>query len=103
MDEEAIERIICGVVAQLRPVARQPYLTPPQVAEQLGIEPAKVIGWIRRGELKAANVADRLGGRPRYRISTDSLDAFLNRRQPVQAPPRTHRKRRQPADLIEFV
>ena len=69
------------------------WLTPPQVAAQLGVDPGKVIGWIRRGELTAVNVAESLGGRPRYRISPDALKDFLKRRQtgPQERPTRRRR------------
>src|SRR5437660_5835359 len=40
-------------------------LTPPEVAKMWGITPEKVIAFIRSGELRAINVATRLGGRPR--------------------------------------
>jgi excisionase family DNA binding protein len=63
-------------------------LTPPQVARILGVNPDKVLGWIRSGELKAANLARRQGGRPKYRIAEEDLQAFKNRRavQPRQKP-----------------
>jgi hypothetical protein len=55
-------------------------LTPPQVAEQLGSDPATVISWIRSGQLKASNLAT--GPRPRFVIQPADLDAFLKARQP---------------------
>lgn len=30
------------------------YLTPPAIAKRLGISPDRVIGWIRRGELRGS-------------------------------------------------
>jgi len=79
--------------------------TPPQLAKMLGIEPPKVIGWIKRGELRAVNVADRTGGRPRWRISPDAVENFLRVRESKAPPPKATRQRRQrqPADFIEFV
>jgi len=73
-----------------------PYLTPPEVAKLLRVRIDKVRGWIRRGELAAVDVSETIGGRPRYRIARDDLDAFLRRRQ-VTTPPVTVRGRRQPA------
>lgn len=63
-------------------------LTPPQAARILGVNPDKVLGWIRSGELKASNLAKRQGGRPKYRIAGEDLQAFRNRRtvQPRQKP-----------------
>jgi excisionase family DNA binding protein len=57
----------------------QPFLTPPEVAKQLRVTPQKVITWIRRGELGAVNVSDRV--RPRYRVNRVSLNKFLERRK----------------------
>lgn len=68
------------------------WITPPKFAEQLGIKPEKVIAWIRRGELKAVNVADRLGSRPRWRMSPEALSDFL---RPRESQPPTITKRRQ--------
>jgi excisionase family DNA binding protein len=58
------------------------WLTPPQLAEMLGVEPAKVLAWINRGELRAVNVADKKNGkRPRWRISEEAVDSFLRQRE----------------------
>ena len=55
-------------------------LKPGDVAKQLSVSPATVIGWIKSGQLKAANIAK--GPRPRYVIQPDALAAFLKMRQP---------------------
>lgn len=65
--------------------------TPPQAARILGVNPDKVLNWIRSGELRASNLAKRQGGRPKYRIAEEDLQAFKNRRA-VQ--PRTKPQRR---------
>ena len=57
-------------------------LTPPQVARRLGVNPDKVLRWIRSGELSAVNVTTKPGGRPKYRIAAADLDTFKNRRSP---------------------
>lgn len=78
-------------------------LTPPQVGRQLGVTPEKVIGWIRRGELRAANLATTLKGRPRYRIAPDDLDSFLVRRTVAPPTPRaTRRKRWDTSKIIQY-
>jgi excisionase family DNA binding protein len=71
-------------------------LTPPEVAQLWGVSVGKVMTWIRNGELRAINVAQRLGGRPRYRIDVADLTDFENRRayQPNVPVPRRPRKRR---------
>jgi excisionase family DNA binding protein len=64
-----------------------------QVARQLRASPDTIRGWIKGGQLSAANLAT--GPRPRYVITQDDLAAFLKRRQP-QAPGK--RQRRRPSD-----
>ena len=81
------------------PVA--PYLTPPQIGEQYGVDPAKVLGWIRRGELRAMNVATTIGGRPRYRIAPADLAAFEAARS-AGPTPRVSRRRRTDPSVIQF-
>lgn len=75
--------------------------TPPQIAEQLGIEPQKVRTWIQRGELVASNVADRVDGRPRWRVSASELEAFLARRQ-SRPPVKAARRRRVEPNVKQF-
>jgi excisionase family DNA binding protein len=76
---------------------RQDFLTPPEVANRLGVEPAKVISWIKRGELVAVDLVERTGGRPRYRIRREALEQFLERRSTKPPEPAPVRKRK-PAD-----
>lgn len=47
-----------------------------QVAERYLVDADKVLGWIRAGELAALNVVQRVGGRPRWRITAEALAAF---------------------------
>ncbi|MCA9188598.1 MAG: helix-turn-helix domain-containing protein [Pirellulaceae bacterium] len=51
-------------------------LTPPEVARVFKVKPHKVLAWIQSGELRAINVATKIGGRPRYRIAVEDLRAF---------------------------
>src|SRR5687767_1728117 len=60
--------------------SEQRWHTPPQLAKMLGVEPAKIIGWINRGELRAVNVADRNSQRPRWRISPEAFEEFTRPR-----------------------
>lgn len=79
-------------------------LSPPAVAERLGVSPAKILNWIDSGELKAINVAaSSRGQRPRWRITPEALAAFEAGRANAPAPP-TPRPRRRRADstVIEF-
>lgn len=80
----------------------QKWHTPPELAKQLGIEPAKVIGWIKSGELRAVNLATKQSRRPRWKISPDSFEEFTRPRESkaVIKPPR--RQRRQTSGVIDF-
>ena len=62
---------------------KQRNLTPPIIAERLGVATAKVIGWIRSGELKAINVANRGCSKPRFSISPDALEDFERAREVI--------------------
>ncbi|HEV8001608.1 MAG TPA: helix-turn-helix domain-containing protein [Planctomycetaceae bacterium] len=77
-------------------------LTPPQVAARLAVGVDKVRHWIASGELPAIDVARKIGGRPRFRVDVNDLEAFEQRRL-VQPQTRLRsRSRRQQADIIEF-
>lgn len=77
------------------------YMSPPQVAEILAVDCAKVRTWCASGELRAVNVATRSVGRPRWRISPEALADFEAARA---APPRQRAARKQRRDpaVIEF-
>jgi excisionase family DNA binding protein len=79
------------------------YLTPPQIARRLGVKASKVLAWIDRGELVAANLADRRGGRPRWRIAPEALASFLAARssRPATQATNRHRLRKREA-VIQF-
>ncbi|MGQ0634224.1 MAG: helix-turn-helix domain-containing protein [Planctomycetaceae bacterium] len=86
----------------MRPVASfAAFYTPPAVGRLLGVSPEKVIGFIRRGELAAVNIAANPVGRPRYRISQAALEAFLARRS-VSPAARSLRRPRAPPNVIQF-
>lgn len=78
------------------------YLTPPQLARRLGVSPDKVVGWIRRGELRAVNVADRPTGRPRWRINPADVATFEARRTAQVAPKVQRGRRQQDTTVVEF-
>jgi excisionase family DNA binding protein len=68
------------------------WLTPPDVARLLGVGADRVVAWIRSGQLASANVGDGLK-RPRFRISPESLEAFLASRAAGPAPRVAHRRK----------
>ncbi len=59
----------------LLPANRQKF-TPPQVARAWGIDPIKVLQWIRSGQLRAIDGATPGSTRPRYLVDRDDLAAF---------------------------
>ena len=68
-------------------------LTPPEVARRYRVSPDKVLIWIRRGELRAVNVATTAGGRPRFLIDEADLAVFENRRTAGPQPKVSRRRR----------
>ena len=49
----------------------------------LGVADAKILAWIRSGELRAVNLARSRNGRPRYAIDVADIEAFERSREVV--------------------
>lgn len=79
-------------------------LSPPDLAKRWGIDPAKIIAWIRSGELRAINASTRRGGRPRYLIDVADIAAFEATRDasPTPRPVRRCRRNRNEVDFDFF-
>lgn len=75
------------------PDSFEPLLTPTEIAKLLKVSPETVIGWIRKGELLGVNVGSGTR-RARFRVSRESLDEFLRRREVQPPAPRQRRRRR---------
>ncbi|MHB8902146.1 MAG: helix-turn-helix domain-containing protein [Thermoguttaceae bacterium] len=69
----------------------QPFYSVKQVSELLQIRTHGVLTLIRSGELRAIDVSLAQGGKPRWRILPDDIDAFVSKRT---FQPRVVRKRR---------
>jgi excisionase family DNA binding protein len=67
-------------------------LTVQQVADELQVGPDTVRGWIATGQLKARNLARKMGSRPVWRIERDALDEFLRRRETAPKVPTVRRR-----------
>jgi excisionase family DNA binding protein len=80
---------------EVRQEALKPYLTPSEIAKLLRVSNEKVLGWIRRAELKAVNVSNGVA-LPRYRVSRESLDDFMKAREVPPPIPRSVRRGRRP-------
>ena len=77
-------------------------LTPPEIAAKYRVSADKVRAWILSGALRAVDVSTQPGiGRPRWRIHPIDLIAFENLRT-ATPPAKTVRRRRKPADVIEY-
>jgi excisionase family DNA binding protein len=86
----SIAREVLAACLAAVPVTQTERLTPPQAAKRLGISPDTVLGFIRRGELKASNVSK--AQRPRYRITPEALAEFEARRTTER--PQVQRRRK---------
>ena len=76
------------------------YLTPPQIAKLLGINPDKVRKWIMSGEMRAANVSDS-DQRPRWRVHRDDFRECLAKR--ANRPTSVVRRRPRLSAIKQFV
>jgi hypothetical protein len=75
------------------------WFTPPQIARTRRIRVGKVLDWIRRGELVAVNLAEKRGGRPRWRISPEALERFDQTRS-SRRPVLTRKPRLPRSDMV---
>jgi transposase len=72
------------------------------VSERYSVGEHTVLNWIASGELRALNVARHPnGGKPRWRVTAEALEAFEVARTSTPATPRARRRNRQP-DVIQF-
>jgi excisionase family DNA binding protein len=78
-----------------------PGYTPNELARRLRVSPDRVRDWIRRGELRAINTAPR-GGRPRFVILLDQLEAFIAGRQAVTSPACLKTKRNKRTEKVDY-
>ena len=77
--------------------------SPPEYAKEHGVDPSKVLAWIRSGELRAINLATSTTGRPRYRILLEAIVEFEERRsarQPVK--PVRRKRKKQESGFVEY-
>jgi transposase len=71
------------------------------LCDRYGVGEHTILAWIRRGDISAIDVSRKQGGRPRWRITQEALQAFEALRTPTPLPPRARRRKR-PAGVIEF-
>jgi excisionase family DNA binding protein len=78
-----------------------PGYTPNELARRLRVSPDRVRDWIRRGELKAINTASR-GGRPRFVVLPDQLEAFIAGRKAATSPAAPKPKRQKRTGKVDY-
>src|SRR4051794_24091311 len=71
-DKRLVEAYVGGMSQRGLSNELAQFLTPPEIAKVLRVSYEKVLGWIRRGELEAVDVGNKL--RPRYRIARSAFD-----------------------------
>ena len=76
-------------------------MTPPEVGRRLRIKAARVIAFIRSGELRASDLSSAGSRRPRFRVDPADLAIFLNRRA-TGPQPKTPRKRRKTEGITQY-
>lgn len=74
------------------------FLSPPEVARQLGTTPERVRGWCAAGEL----VAFRPPGGKHWRISETEVEAFIARNSSRQLPKPVRKQREAVSSSAEF-
>jgi excisionase family DNA binding protein len=78
------------------------FLTPPQLAKIWGVSTDKVYALIWNGSLRALNLAARLGGQPRYRISLEAVREFELSRTVVPTPRPSRRAKVKEENFVEY-
>ena len=77
-------------------------ISPPELACRWGIDQAKILKWIKAGELRAINAATDRNGRARYLIDVADILVFEASRAVQPPAPHVRRRRRADPGVIEF-
>jgi hypothetical protein len=70
------------------------------IASRYRVGKDKVRAWLRRGELRAINVASTLCGKPRWVITPEALAEFERRRAGGPAPKPVPRRKR--TEMVDY-
>src|SRR5262249_19767019 len=82
-------------ISEATPLDAQAGYSVSDLCRRWRIGAAKLHGFLRRGEMSGSNIAASLLGRPQWRITPESVEAFERRRSSAP-PPKPPRKRRRP-------
>lgn len=72
------------------------------ICKLFGVGEHTVLAWIHGGELSAINVSRRPGGKPKWRITPEALQAFERLRSASPVKPRAKQRRERVDDVVEF-
>ena len=73
------------------------------LCNRYGVAEHTVLSWIRSGQLRALNVGRHPSSKkPRWRVTSEALEAFELCRTHSPPPSRTRRRRKQESNLVEF-
>ena len=72
------------------------------IQERYAVGEHTVLRWIHQGELKAYSVSRSPGGKPKWRINAEALEAFELSRTPTPPLTVTRRRSTQAAGVVEF-
>jgi hypothetical protein len=71
------------------------------LAKLWGVDPGKIVHWIKSGELRAINIATDRNARHRYAIDVADIAIFEAARAVTPPTPRVRRRRADPS-IIQF-
>ena len=101
-DQEASTVIMVERARTERPARGTEYaMKPRDVAGRYRVGVAKVHGWIKRGELRAVNVASDLNKRPQWAITAEAMAEFETRRA-SQPTPKTPQRRKSKNNVKDY-
>jgi excisionase family DNA binding protein len=72
------------------------------ICKRFGVGEHTVLAWIHSGELSAINVSRRAGGKPKWRITPEALQAFELLRSASPVKPRAKQRRKTATDVVQF-
>lgn len=76
--------------------------TPPELAEKYGLAVERIRNWIAGGQLRAFNLSDS-DSRPRWKISEEDWQTFLDTRANcIKSPEKPKRRRKRSAAVKEY-
>lgn len=81
------------------------WTTPTKLAKEWGVDYGQILRWIKSGDLIAHDLRRSTSTRPQWKISSESIEAFLAVRRSQAPPPKPARRRKPVRDKgwVDFV